>query len=140
MAKEERLKITDRTILRMHPMYGGDGEALAANLQELDFAAADAESREHQRLERNRIRVAQEKAAKQQEERQRRVAIERDEEAREKSALLKQEYKRMYLNTGQMTSEEFDREWPALKREHLRRQVDAQEQAQAALPIYANLI
>ena len=140
MAKEKRLSITDRTILRMHPMYGGDGEALAANLQELEFAAADAAMRDKQTLDRNRIRAAKEKAAKQKQERERSVALQRDKQAQEKSALLKKEYKRLYLNTGQMTAEEFDREWPALKREHLRRQVEAREQAQAGLPIYANLM
>ena len=125
---------TKKRTIHLNSSYG-----LPADIQGLQFIANDAESREHHGQERARIKAAQDKAAKDKREREQRVSAERDRAAEAKSALLKDELKRRYLGTGLMTREEFERQWPTLKAEYLQASIEAQERAQASLPIYANL-
>src|SRR5258705_4294185 len=125
---------TKQRTIHLNSSYG-----VPADIQGLQFSAMDAATRDRQQKESQRIKAAQEKAAKEKREREQRLAAERDKEAEARSALLKDELKRRYLSTGLMTREEFERQWPSLKTEYLQAWIDAQEQAQAALPIYANL-
>ncbi len=125
---------TKQRTIHLNSSYG-----LPADIQGLQFTVMDATSRERHREERARIKAAQDKAAKEKREREQRLAAERDREAEAKSTLLKDELKRRYLTTGLMTREEFEQQWPLLKAEYLQACIDAQERAQAALPIYANL-
>lgn len=110
-------------------VVGGGSGADRLALDRLESSVYDARSSDNARAERERLKRV--RAATERKDNERREALqrERDSEARENSERLKEELRTKYLATGNMTSAEFEKEWPRIKKEHLDEQVRERERA-----------
>lgn len=92
-----------------------------------DSQQYEIESRRRVREERQRIATVRAETERKQRATAEALRRQRDEEAREAAARLKSELRTKYLSTGLMTSDEFERDWPRIKKEYLDERVREHE-------------
>lgn len=108
------------------------GDQFDASQAAFEHQQYEIDSQRRAREERQRIAAVRAETERKQRATAEALQRQRDEEAREAAERLKSELRTKYLSTGLMTSDEFEKEWPRIKKEYLDEQVRERERAMEA--------
>ena len=111
---------------------GYKGDQFNDSQAAFDGQQYEIESQRRVRAERQRLAAVRAETERKNRATAEALRRQRDDEAREAAERLKSELRRKYLATGLMTSEEFERDWPRIKKEYLDEQVRERERAMEA--------